>query len=153
MPKNASTVDKPLKNKSLENLKKRVKFTSKTAKKASILGVKAKKANFDTIKAFRTIFDTIVKTPKAVASDALEAGLDAPKKCTMGEVAFISAFADAINSKNYKALEALAKMAGKHFDQSADALGGSNNPMNVTQSTAITPAAMKNIADKLDGLC
>ncbi|MCQ2183000.1 MAG: hypothetical protein MJY89_06305 [Bacteroidales bacterium] len=47
----------------------------------------------------------------------------------------------------------LMKFAGVHFDQSAEALGGAENPLNVNQATTITADRVRQISDALEEEC
>lgn len=51
--------------------------------------------------------------------------------------------------------EKAAKMIGTHFDQSRDAIGGANNPMNVKNAVSVAPSPenVKKINDMLEGCC
>lgn len=51
--------------------------------------------------------------------------------------------------------EKAAKMIGTHFDQTKDALGGENNPMNVKNAVSVAPSPenVKKINDMLEGCC
>ena len=74
------------------------------------------------------------------------------KKAPFGEVAFIRMFNAALVQGNYKAFVELGRMIGMHFDQSPEALGGSENPLNV-QAVAIAPKQVKDISEALEDNC
>ena len=75
------------------------------------------------------------------------------KKATVGEKAFIDMLYKAKLDGNYRAFVELCKMSGMHFDQSPEALGGVDNPINVAQKTTIAPEQVKEISSELEGGC
>lgn len=75
------------------------------------------------------------------------------KKATVGEKAFIDMLYQAKLDGNYKAFVELCKMSGMHFDQSPEAIGGVDNPINVAQKTTIAPEQVKEISSELEGGC
>jgi hypothetical protein len=58
----------------------------------------------------------------------------------------------AIETGNVRGYIELMKMLGWHFDQSPEALGGSENPLNV-QAVAIAPKQVKDISEALEDNC
>lgn len=75
------------------------------------------------------------------------------KKAAVGEKAFIDMLYQAKLDGNYKAFVELCKISGMHFDQSPEALGGVDNPINVAQKTTIAPEQVKEISSELEGDC
>lgn len=75
------------------------------------------------------------------------------KKATVGEKAFVDMLWKAKKDGNYKAYVELCKMSGMHFDQSPEALGGSDNPINVAKKVAVAPEQVKEISEELEGCC
>ena len=58
----------------------------------------------------------------------------------------------AISTNNVRGYVELLKTVGFHFDQSPEALGGADNPLNV-QQTVVSPKQVKEISSELEEGC
>lgn len=132
-------------------------FNSETARKAQELAAKKRVEN--SRKRFfliRSGQDILVQKKKVDAEDREKAkyvGVKLGKNATVAETVFVSMLADAKRRGDNKAFVELLKVAGMHFDQSPEALGGSNNPINLANATAVPPEQVKAISDELEGGC
>lgn len=104
------------------------------------------------IDAGREIMNSRMKVNEKIKQAAAIIGYKLGRNPTFGEVAYITMMQKAVKDGNYKAFSELAKLSGLHFDQSVDALGGAENPINV-QTTTVAPEQVKEISKELEGDC
>ena len=104
------------------------------------------------INAGREILNSKMDVSDKVKQAAAMIGYKLGRKATFGEVAYLTMMQKALKDGNYKAFTELAKLSGLHFDQSPDALGGADNPINVSQ-TVVAPEQVKQISEELEGDC
>ena len=105
------------------------------------------------IMAGREMLNSKMTVSDKVRAAAKMIGYKIGRKATFGEVAYLTMLNKALKDGNYKAFTELARLSGLHFDQSAEALGGVDNPINVSQKTTIAPDQVKAISDALEGGC
>lgn len=121
--------------------------------KRAVIARKENKARRDLIiQCGRDIMNSKMDVSEAVKQAAAKIGYKLGRKATFGEVAFLQMINKALKDGNCKAFVELLKVSGMHFDQSPEALGGSNNPINV-QATAVPPEQVRVISDELEGGC
>lgn len=105
------------------------------------------------IMAGREMLNSKMPVSDKVRAAAKMIGYKIGRKATFGEVAYLTMLNKALKDGNYKAFTELARLSGLHFDQSPEALGGTENPVNVVQTTTIAPEQVKAISDALEGGC
>lgn len=131
-------------------------FTKENAAHYQALGVKKRLENQQKrnvlIDAGREIMNSRMKVNDKIKQAAAIIGYKLGRNPTFGEVAYITMMQKAVKDGNYKAFAELAKLSGLHFDQSVEALGGAENPINVQQTT-IAPEQVKEISEELEGGC
>ena len=130
--------------------------TTEQARKYQAMGVQKRIENQQKrnilINAGREILNSKMDVNDKVKAAAAMIGYKLGRKATFGEVAYLTMIQKALKDGNYKAFTELAKLSGLHFDQSPDALGGVDNPINVSQ-TVVAPEQVKAISDELEGGC
>ena len=131
-------------------------FTRENAAEMQKLGVKkrlenAKKKNLF-IEVGRNIFNSKMDVSEKVRQNAAALGYKLGRKGSFGEIALLTMIQKALKDGNNKAFIELAKLAGMHFDQSPEALGGADNPVHV-QATAVAPEQIKAISEELEDGC
>mgnify|MGYP003291535075 CR=1 FL=1 len=131
-------------------------FTKENAQAMRELGLKVRRENAEKrnllIERGREILNSKMDVTEDDKELAKLIGYKLGKKAPFGEVAFIRMFNAALVQGNYKAFVELGRMIGMHFDQSPEALGGSENPLNV-QAVAIAPKQVKDISEALEDNC
>lgn len=132
-------------------------FNSETARKAQELAAKKRvensKKRFFLIRSGQDILVQKKKVSEEDREKAKYVGVKLGKNATVAETVFVSMLADAKKRGDNKAFVELLKVAGMHFDQSPEALGGTENPINVAQKMAIAPEQVKEISEELEGNC
>lgn len=79
-------------------------------------------------------------------------GVKLGKKPTVGDTLIIGFLAHLKRIGDVRGFMEVLKMSGMTFDQSPEALGGSENPLNV-QAVAIAPKQVKDISEALEDNC
>lgn len=105
------------------------------------------------IMAGREMLNSRMTVSDKVRAAAKMIGYKIGRKATFGEVAYLTMLNKALKDGNYKAFTELARLSGLHFDQSDEAIGGAENPINVSQKTIIAPEQVKAISDALESGC
>lgn len=131
--------------------------TTEEARRYQALGVKKRLENQQKrnllIHAGREIFNAKMDVTDKIKAAAKLIGYKVGRKATFGEVAYLTMMHKALKDGNYKAFTELARLSGMHFDQSPEALGGVENPINVAQTTTVAPEQVKAISEELEGGC
>lgn len=103
----------------------------------------------------RSTRDKLTEKKKPDEEDLANAkyvGVKLGKNPTVGETVIVAMLARLKRDGDVRGFIELLKMSGMHFDQSVDALGGAENPINV-QTTTVAPEQVKEISKELEGCC
>ena len=116
--------------------------------------VARKKNRIDRMAAIDAARDTLcsfIKVTPAISAMYEQMDQKPGKKVTLVDFALKMFTSDAIKRKDPKFLLELIRLGGMHHDQTTEALGGSDNPINVTKK--ITPEQVREINTMLEDLC
>ena len=105
------------------------------------------------VKAIREVLNGKMAVPDVVRENFAKIGYKIGRKDSFARVSIAKMMIKAFKNEDYKALLELAKFAGMSFAESPEALGGSENPINISQTTRISPARVKEIAKSLEDEC
>lgn len=137
-----------------ENL---VPCTPENARERQRLGVAVRKKNRQdrmvVVNAIREVLNGQMAVPDVVRENFAKIGYKIGKKDTFARVSIAKMMIKAFKNEDYKAMLELAKFAGMSFAESPEALGGADNPINISQTTKISPARVKEIAQSLEDEC
>lgn len=131
--------------------------TSEEAREMQRKGARARRRNFEKkhllIEVIRDVMCGKMEVPDNLRNLGTYMGRKFGKTAIFGEVALTALFAKAVQRGDSRAFLELAKFAGMSYDQSAEGLGGENNPINVAQTTTISPERIKFINNMLENEC
>lgn len=131
--------------------------TSEEARAMQAKGVKKRKENQERkkvlINAIRGVLNGKMSVNDSVKEGAAAIGYKIGSKASFGEIAVLKLFQKALKNGDYKAFIELGKMAGLHFDQSEEGRGGTENPLNIAQTTTLQPESIKKISEALEDIC
>lgn len=131
--------------------------TSEEGRRLQLKSAKKRKENREKRMILRDsiieVLNGTMEVSEAIRQGAGMFGTKLGKKETFGKVATLTILQDVVKKKNWKALAELAKLAGMTHDQSSEALGGSDNPVNISQTTKISAARVKEISEELENEC
>ena len=85
-------------------------------------------------------------------ANAKYVGVKLGKNPTVGDTVIVAMLAQLKRTGDVRGFVELLKMSGMHFDQSPEALGGADNPLNV-QQTVVSPKQVKEISSELEEGC
>ena len=133
-------------------------FTSKTANKFQKKAVEARKEKIQRDKAYKMFAKYLLGKKTVTKQDIEELEGDSEefkenRKATRVLLDLAKMRKKAIATSNVRGYVELLKTVGFHFDQSPEALGGVDNPINVAQKTTIAPEQVKEISSELEGGC
>lgn len=139
----------------IDNLKP---FTSKTANKFQKKAVEARKEKIQRDKAYKMFAKYLLGKKTVTKQDIEELEGDSEefkenRKATRVLLDLAKMRKKAIATSNVRGYVELLKTVGFHFDQSPEALGGADNPINVSQKTTIAPEQVKKISEALEDNC
>lgn len=133
-------------------------ITPETANKMREKGVEAKKEKKTRERAFKLFGNYLLGKKTVSRHDLEELGDDTGdfkenRKAVRVLLDLAKMRQKAISTNNVRGYVELLKTVGFHFDQSPEALGGVDNPINVSQKTTIAPDQVKKISEALEGDC
>ena len=133
-------------------------FNKENANRMREKGVEAKKDKKQRDKAFKLFANYLLGKKTVSKKDIDELGDDSGefkenRKAVRVLLDLAKMRNKAIDTNNVRGYIELLKAAGLHFDQSPEALGGVDNPINVAQKTTIAPEQVKEISSELEGGC
>lgn len=136
----------------------KVLFDSNTARERQAASVKSRKENIQRDKAYRLFAKYLLAKKTVTVADIEELESDTEefkvnRKATRVLLDLAKMRQKAIATANVRGYVELLKTVGFHFDQGKEALGGAENPINVSQKTTIAPEQVKAISDALEGGC
>ncbi|MBR6448382.1 MAG: hypothetical protein IKS96_07135 [Fibrobacter sp.] len=136
----------------------KVHFSSKNASKMQERSVISRRENAQRDKAFKMFGNYLLGKKTVSRIDIEQLGDDCQefkenKKAVRVLLDLAKMRKKAIDTNNVRGYVELLKTVGFHFDQSAEALGGADNPINVAQKMSIAPEQVKEISDELEGGC
>lgn len=139
----------------IDNLKP---FTSKTATMFQKKALEARKEKNQRNKAYKMFAKYLLGKKTVTKQDLEELEGDSEdfkenRKATRVLLDLAKMRKKAIDTSNVRGYVELLKTVGFHFDQSPEALGGAENPINVAQKTTIAPEQVKKISSELEGCC
>ena len=133
-------------------------ITPETANKMREKGIEAKKEKKTRERAFKLFGNYLLGKKTVSKHDLEELGDDTGdfkenRKAVRVLLDLAKMRQKAISTNNVRGYVELLKTVGFHFDQSPEALGGVDNPINVSQKTTVAPEQVKAISDALEGGC
>lgn len=133
-------------------------FSAKNAVEFQKRSVEARKENSQRDKAFKMFGNYLLGKKTVSHIDIEQLGDDCQefkenKKAVRVLLDLAKMRKKAIDTNNVRGYVELLKTVGFHFDQSAEALGGADNPINVAQKMSIAPEQVKKISEDLEGGC
>lgn len=133
-------------------------ITPETANKMREKGIEAKREKKTRDRAFKLFGNYLLGKKTVSRHDIEELGDDSGefkenRKAVRVLLDLAKMRNKAIETNNVRGYVELLKAVGFHFDQSPEALGGAENPINVAQKTTIAPEQVKKIASELEGCC
>ena len=136
----------------------KILFDSNTARERQAASVKSRKENIQRDKAYRLFAKYLLAKKTVTEADIEELEGDTEefkvnRKATRVLLDLAKMRQKAIATANVRGYVELLKTVGFHFDQGKEALGGAENPINVSQKTTIAPEQVKAISDALEGGC
>ena len=134
---------------------KEYRITSENAREMQLRSAEARKKNrIDRMAAIDAARDTLcsfIKVTPAISAMYEQMGEITGKKVMLVDYALKMLMKKAIKRNDAKFLFELIRLGGMHHDQTTEALGGSDNPINVTKK--ITPEQVREINSMLEDLC
>ena len=132
-------------------------FTSENANKMREKGIEAKKEKKTRDRAFKLFGNYLLGKKTVSRHDIEELGDDSGefkenRKAVRVLLDLAKMRNKAIETNNVRGYVELLKAVGFHFDQSPEALGGADNPLNV-QQTVVSPKQVKEISSELEEGC
>lgn len=133
-------------------------FSSKNAKKMQERSVAARQENIQRDKAFNMFAKYLLGKKSVSRADIEELGDDCKefkenRKAVRVLLDLAKMRRKAISTNNVRGYIELLKAVGFHFDQSPEALGGADNPINIAKKVAVAPEQVKEISEELEGCC
>lgn len=133
-------------------------ITPETANKMREKGLEAKKEKKTRERAFKLFGNYLLGKKTVSHQDIEELGDDTGdfkenRKAVRVLLDLAKMRNKAISTNNVRGYVELLKTVGFHFDQSPEAIGGADNPINVSQKTTIAPEQVKKISEDLEGGC
>lgn len=141
----------------MPNAENLVPLTSEKAREIQKIGARKRHENAQdrmvVVKAIREIMNGKMDVPEVFRENSVKIGMKLGKKDSFARVSLAKMMLKAFKNEDYRAFMELAKFAGMSFEQSPEALGGSENPINISQVAKISAERVKEISRELEEEC
>lgn len=131
--------------------------TPENARERQLKGAAARSRNKQdrmiVVKAIREVLNGKMSVPDVVRDNFAKIGYKIGRTDTFAKVSIAKMMVKAFKNEDYKAFIELAKFAGMSFEHSPEALGGAENPINISQVTKISAERVKEISRELEEEC